>query len=107
MFELVEVPKAEILERRRELLGRMKTLSEEFHAQALAINCPAGFSAMGGLMSNLIHVYERTLDEGIDFTDPEQPLVALAGATKKIEANIAKILHPYANVSLKILQETP
>lgn len=72
-------------------LERYEQIIEDLHGSLQAANAPAELLHVIGLLNGVLRIYERTDQAGIDFTDPEAPLVALPKQVEFLEEKLNKL----------------
>ena len=98
-------------ERRKELentLGKLQALSDTFYAQSIVLGVHA-FIEFTGLMNEMIKIYRRSLEEGIDYTLANQhndtPLVAFPHNVRYLSDKLTCIMEPFAEVRVTLKRD--
>lgn len=98
-------------ERHKELeiiLVKLQRLSDMFYDQATSFGVHA-FIEFTGLMNEMIKIYRRSLEEGIDYTLANQhndtPLVALPHNVRYLGDKLTCIMEPFAEVRLTLKRD--
>lgn len=83
-------------------LGELDQFIEGFMNRAKVLGLPQ-VQALVGVLGGLHLVYERTLVAGIDFTDPEEHLIAFPNHFVFIEERLNKVFHPFATCKIRTI----
>ena len=94
-------------ERRAELLVKiqeLQDLSSRYYGSAVKLQVHA-FIEFAGLMNEMIKIYQKSLEAGIDFTLANQhtdvPLVAMPYNLRYLQEKLECIMEPFAEVKLR------